>query len=174
MNFKKIGIDVRIDDWAKITRPELIELGSHIAIDMGVYLSVAAKIGDYVHIAPHACIIGGASAYLLMEEFTNIAAGCKLVVISDDFNEGLINPIVPLEYKRLLGGTIIMRKFSVIGVNSVVLPNVEMGEGSVLGANSLLNKNADPWTIYAGSPAKAIGDRKKGLILNSAKKMGYE
>ena len=66
-----------------------------------------------------------------------------------------------------------MRKFSAIGVNSVVLPNVEMAEGSVLGANSLLLKDTEPWGIYVGSPAKIIGYRDKNLILEAAKELGY-
>ena len=173
MIFKKIGSDVRIDEWARITRPELIKLGNHISIDMGVYISVAGEIGDYVHIAQHVCIIGGANSVLIMEDFTNIGAGSKLVVTSDDFTMGLINPIVPLKYKKLIGGKIIMRRFSLIGVNSVVFPSVEMAEGSVLGANSLLTHNTEPWTIYVGSPAVPKKIRNSDLILSGAKELGY-
>ena len=172
-NFKSFGKDIIIDNWVKITRPELIELGSHIAIDMGVYISTACKLGDYIHIAQHTCVIGGNAAMLIMEDFTNIGAGSKIIVISDDFKNGLVNPIVPLKYRNLIGNKITMRKFSLIGVNSVVLPNVEMGEGSVLAANSLLKCSTEPWTIYAGSPAKPIGIRNKEWILKSAKELGY-
>ena len=173
VEFKKIGEDVRIDDLARIPNPELVELGNHIAIDMGVYISVKAQIGDYIHIAPHVCIIGGKGASLIMEDFTNIAAGCKLIVLGDDFTKGLINPIVPMKYRKLVGGEIIMRKFSLIGVNSVVMPGIEMAEGSVLGANSLLTKNTEPWTIYVGSPAVPKKMRDSELILNAAKDLGY-
>ena len=171
--YKRYGQDIRVDNDARITRPELVELGNHIAIDMGVYISVTAKIGDYVHIAPHVCVIGGKNATLVIEDFGNVGAGSKLVVISDDFKNGLVNPIVPLKYRNLIGNKITMRKFSLIGVNSVVLPNVEMGEGSVLAANSLLKCSTEPWTIYAGSPAKPIGIRNKEWILKSAKELGY-
>jgi len=173
VDFKKIGVDVRIDDFTRINYPELLELGSHIAIDMGVYISVKASIGDYVHIAPHVCVIGGKDASLIMEDFTNIAAGCKLIVLGDDFTKGLINPIVPMKYRQLVDGKIIMRKFSLIGVNSVVMPGVEMAEGSVLGANSLLTKDTEPWTIYVGSPAVPKKIRNSELILKGAKELGY-
>ena len=36
---KKYGKDVRIHELALITRPELVEMGSHIAIDMWTYIS---------------------------------------------------------------------------------------------------------------------------------------
>ncbi|KKL62749.1 hypothetical protein LCGC14_2182090 [marine sediment metagenome] len=52
------GYDVSIDKTAKITSV-IKHIGSHVSIDMGVYISTKLKIGDYVHIAPHVCIIGG-------------------------------------------------------------------------------------------------------------------
>ena len=170
----KQGEDVRIHPTAEITRPDWVTIGNHVAIDMGVYISTMAHIGDYVHIAPHVCVIGGVGAVLFMENFTNISAGTKIVVISDDFKEGMINPIVPVKYRKLIGQRFVMHKYSLIGVNCTVLPNVTMAEGSVLGAHSMLNKDTEPWTIYAGSPAKPIGKRDKTGIIQSAKLLGYE
>jgi acetyltransferase-like isoleucine patch superfamily enzyme len=171
--FKKIGEDVFIDETARIVRPELVELGSHIGIDMGVYLSVSAKIGDYSHIAPHVCIIGGAESQVIMEEFTNIAAGSKLIVKTDDFNEGLINPIVPIEYRKVVGGEIIMKRHSLTGVNCTIMPGITMAEGSALGAGSVLTKDTEPWTIYVGIPARPLKMRNKELVLQLAKELGY-
>lgn len=172
--FKKIGIDVLIDNSVQITRPHLIELGNHISIDMCVYFSTAAIIGDYIHIAPQVSIIGGANALLIMEDFTSIAAGSKIICASDDFTKGFLNPFTPLEFRNVINKPIIFKKYSSIGVNSVILPGVTLAEGSVLGANSLLKHDTEPWTIYAGSPAKPIGIRDFELIKNGAKYLGYE
>jgi galactoside O-acetyltransferase len=46
----------------------------------------------------------------------------------------------------------------------VVLPGVTLGEGSVIGANSVVTKDTEPWKIYVGSPAKPIKDRERGNI----------
>ena len=54
------------------------------------------------------------------------------------------------------------------------MPGVTLAEGSILGANSLLTKNTEPWTIYVGSPAKPIKKRKKDIIIKNAKELGYE
>lgn len=168
------GIDVRISDRAEIARPDLLTIGNHVAIDTGVYLSTRATIGDYVHIAPQVCIIGGSNALLIMEDFTNMSIGAKVIIISDDFTQGMLNPIVPVKYRHLIGNTIIMRKFSAIGAGSIVLPGVEMAEGSVLGAGSLLTKSTMPWTIYVGTPAKAVKIRDNILILKAYKELGYK
>ena len=172
-NFKKVGKDVRIDSSAQIVRPELIVLGSHISIDMCVYLSTSAIIGDYIHIAPHVSIIGGASSLLIMEDFSAIATGTRIVCASDDFKKGFLNPFIPREYRNVINEPVVFKKYSATGVNSVVTPGVTLAEGSVLGANSLLIKDTEPWGIYVGSPARRVGTRDKELILKGAKKLGY-
>lgn len=171
--FKKCGIDVRIDNTAQITRPELVELGNHISIDMCVYMSVAAKIGDWIHIAPQISIIGGSESLLIMEDFSAIATGSRIVCASDDFKMGFTCPFIPIKFRHVINKPIILERFAVVGVNSVVLPGVRMAEGSVLGANSLLLEDTEPWKVYVGSPAKPITIRDSKLILEGAKKLGY-
>jgi len=172
-NFKKLGMDVRIDKTVQITRPELVELGNHIAIDMCTYISCAAKIGDYVHIAPHVCVIGGASALLVMEDFSALAAGSKIICAGDDFRDGFLNPFISLKYRVVINKPIIFKKFSSTGTNCSIMPGVTLAEGSVVGSNSVLTKDTVPWGIYAGCPAKLISERKSELILRGAKEMGY-
>jgi acetyltransferase-like isoleucine patch superfamily enzyme len=174
INFKKIGDDVRVHDQAIITRPELVEIGNHVAIDMWVYLSTQAKIGNYIHIAPSVSIIGGASALLTMEDFSNIGSGGRIVCASDDFTQGLISPVVPIEHRTVINKPIIFKKFSTLGVNCTVLPGVTLGEGCIVGANSVVTKDTEPWMVYAGSPAKPIKPRERERILKSAKLLGYE
>ena len=43
-----------------------------------------------------------------------------------------------------------------IGMGAVILPGVTIGEGAIVGANSLVTKDVEPWTIVAGQPAKLI------------------
>lgn len=54
-------------------------------------------------------------------------------------------------------GTITVRKDAWIGAGAVILPDVEIGEGAVVGANSVLTKDVPPYTIAGGIPAKKIG-----------------
>lgn len=171
--FKSVGFDVIIDDLARITRPEYVSIGNHVGIDMGVYISVRALIGDYIHIAPHVCIIGGNDALLTMEDFTGIAAGSKIICAGDDYKIGMLNPLVPIKYRNVINKPVVFKRFSCVGVNSVVMPGVILAEGSVLGANSVLTKNTEPWTIYVGSPAKPIKMRDSDAVLIAAKEMGY-
>lgn len=173
-NFKKVGEDVRIDPSAQIVRPELIELGSHISIDMGVYFSTSAIIGDWIHIAPQVSIIGGADSLLIMEHFSALATGTRVICASDNFKEGFLNPFISRKYRKVINETITLKLYSSTGTNCSIMPGVTMGIGSVLGSNSVLTKNTEPWGIYAGAPAKRIGTRDSKLILQGAKELGYE
>ena len=44
---------------------------------------------------------------------------------------------------------------------AVILPGVTIGEGAVVGANSVVDRNLKPWTIYHGNPVKKVGMREK-------------
>ncbi len=172
--FKQQGIDLYLDDTSKIKHPESVQIGNHVAIDMGVYLSTSAKIGDYVHIAPYTCIIGGIDSILIMDEFSGISAGSKILCGSDDFTQGMMNPQVPIAYRSPKISKVHFKQFSCVGVNCVVMPGVTLAEGSVVGSNSVLTKDTEPWTIYVGNPAKPVKTRNKELIIKYAKELGYE
>ncbi len=44
--------------------------------------------------------------------------------------------------------------------NVTILKGVKIGDGAVVAANSLVNKDIGPNEIWAGTPAKKVGDRK--------------
>lgn len=46
-----------------------------------------------------------------------------------------------------------------IGQNALILPGVNIGDGAIIGANSVVGSNVDPYTIVAGNPAKVIRKR---------------
>ena len=171
-NFKSIGEDVFISEESLIKRPHLCEIGSHNAIDNGVTISTQLVMGDYIHIAPFVVVIGGEKSKLILEDFTFIASGTKVVCGSEDYTGGgLIGPTIPEEYRKINYNTVKFERFAGCGVNCSIMPGVTLAEGSILGANSLLTKDTEPWTIYVGSPAKSVKLREKETIINYSKKI---
>lgn len=166
---KKVGVDVRISELAIISRPELVEMGDHISIDMWTYLSTQAVLGSYIHIAPSVSIIGGATAKIVMKDFTNIGSGGRVVCATDDFMQGLISPVVPIEHRTVINKPVIFERYATLGVNCTVLPGVTLGEGCIVGAGSVVTRDTEPWMVYAGAPAKPIKPRQKERIINSSK-----
>jgi len=55
-------------------------------------------------------------------------------------------------------GPIIIHDNCFIGLNSLILPDVEIGPNSVVGAGSVVTKNIPENSIYAGNPARYICD----------------
>ena len=46
-----------------------------------------------------------------------------------------------------------------ICADAFVGPDVTVGEGAVLGAQAVVTKDVEPWTVIAGNPARAIKKR---------------
>ena len=54
-----------------------------------------------------------------------------------------------------------------IGCNSTILRGVTVGDGAVIGANSLVTKNVPPYAIVVGSPAKILKYRFEEPIIKA-------
>ncbi len=46
-----------------------------------------------------------------------------------------------------------------IGMNVVIMPGVKIGDGAIIGANSVVTKNVEPYTVVGGNPATIIKKR---------------
>jgi len=149
------------------------KIGNHVAIDKGVYCTVNATIGDYVHIAPYVTIIGGKTVVFKCDGFNNIMAGARIVCGSDRFDDsGLFGAMIPKEFKgRQIIEPVIMERFSNVGSNAMVLPGSILREGVLLSAGSLLIGDTIPWGVYKGNPAKLIKVIDGSKIKENAKRL---
>lgn len=68
------------------------------------------------------------------------------------------------DYKRLnlpnSSRSIIVKDNVWIGGNSIILPGVTIGEGTIIGAGSIVSKDIPPWSVVVGNPAKTIRRRE--------------
>lgn len=62
--------------------------------------------------------------------------------------------------KRILGYTLIghiyIEENVFIGARSTILPNVKIGENSIVGAGSIVTSDVPPNVVVAGSPARVL------------------
>lgn len=61
------------------------------------------------------------------------------------------------------GGPVFIGDRVWIGYGVVVLPNVTVGEGAVIGAGAVVTRDVPAYAIVAGNPAKVIGERPRNL-----------
>ena len=88
---------------------------------------------------------------MLIEEDVFISTG---VSIANDNNIYLTR--FGLADLHVKGPTI--RKYSVIGTNVTLLPEVEIGEGAFVASGAVVTKDVPAWTIVAGVPAAHFRD----------------
>lgn len=163
------GLDVTIWDRAHIAFPDRLFVGNAVIIDDFVFIMPGARtdIGDFVHIASFASVLGGGE--LVVQDFAGISSGARIYTGTDDFlGGGLTGPCVPAELRApVRRERVVIAKHAVIGANAVVLPGVTVGEGATVGALSLVNTNLEPWTVYAGTPARPIKARDREAVLSA-------
>ena len=167
LKFAHIGEDVTIWPLAKIVSPEVIRIGDSVIIDDFVLFMGGTKsnIGSFVHIASFVSITGGGE--LIIEDFVGISSGSRIFTGNDDYLGGfLTGPTVPYPYRVPIRSLVTIKKHAIIGANTVILPGVVIGEGTAIGANSLVTQDCDPWTVYVGTPTKPLRKRPKERMLD--------
>lgn len=164
MGFKLLGVDVKISDRASIYNADQIEIGDYSRIDDFCVVSGQVTIGRNTHIAPH-CLVAGGELGLVIEDFCGLAYGVMVFTQSDDYSGAtMTNPTVPKKYKTEVKQPVLIRRHSIVGAGSIILPGVTLKEGTSVGAMSLIRKSTEEWSIYLGNPAVKIKNRKKDLL----------
>lgn len=163
IGLKSYGNNVLISRKVSIYNPELIEIGDYVRIDDFCILSGRIKLGSFIHISAFCALYGKYG--IILESFTGISTRTTIYSAIDDFSgDFLIGPLFPDSLRNIIKGEVILERFVQIGANCVVFPNLSIGEGTVVGALSLVNKTLDKWSIYAGIPVKKLKARNNGLV----------
>lgn len=174
LGFKKIGINVKISRKTSIYGTSRISIEDNTRIDDFAILSGNLTIGQHVHIAAYTGLFAG-EAGIDIEDFCGISAHCCVYAASDDYTgQALTNPTIPNEYKMITEKKVVFQRHTLIGAGSIVLPGVTVGEGASFGSMSLITKDALPWTMYVGAPAKELRPREKKLLELEKELLHYE
>jgi virginiamycin A acetyltransferase len=117
---------------------------------------------------------------LIIGKFCQIASGVEFVMNGANHQMNCVStfpfyiferwnePIPSLDKFPLKGDTIIGNDVW-IGQNTTILPGVKIGDGVIIGMNSVVGSDVEPYTVVAGNPARMIRRRfdeeLTGLIL---------
>ena len=142
-----------------------IFLADRIRIDPFVLISAGEeiRIGRNAHIAAYVSMVG--AARIELGNFVGLSQGVRLLSSTDDFSGAhMTGPTVPERYKAVQSAPVKIGHHVVVGAGSVILPGCSIGEGSTVGALSLVNRPLDPWMIYVGTPARPLRERRRDLL----------
>lgn len=109
------------------------------------------KIGKNVHWGTHVVVDYPYPNYVVVEDGASISgndyllAHCKPLPYHEGCSESYVAPVI-------------VHKNAWIAVNVTILPGVEIGEGAIVSAGSVVSKSIPPFTVANGNPAKVVAD----------------
>lgn len=115
-----------------------------------LFIGDNVEMGDMTHIVAHERIEIG----------NNVLIASKCFI--SDTNHGIYkgedqdSPDVPPNDRKLVTKPVKIGNNVWIGENAVILAGAEIGDGCIVGANSIVNGNVPASTMCAGSPARLI------------------
>jgi maltose O-acetyltransferase len=138
-----------------------ISIGRDSFIHMGCFFEGnMTSIGNNTVIGRNCYLGGGHAAYgsvLTIKDNVSITAQTYIFCTTH-----LVNSPVFEAFSK----SVVIEDYAWVGARAMILPGVRIGTGSVLGAGSTATKDIPDYSVYAGTPARKIGDRTKELSYN--------
>jgi UDP-2-acetamido-3-amino-2,3-dideoxy-glucuronate N-acetyltransferase len=153
MKFQAIADDVRLGRDVKIFEFVNLygcEIGDDSKIGTFVEIQRGAKVGRRVKISSHTFICEG------VEIEDDVFVGHAVTFINDRYPSAVTSDGKPQTAADWTVVPTIVRKSASIGSGSTILCGVEIGEGALIGAGSVVTKSVPPHTIVAGNPARVL------------------
>jgi len=128
-----------VQGWAGVTYEPVIEIGNHVTCSQSVHIAAIARVtvgdgvmfGSRIHVTDH-----GHGRYQGEEQDS---------------------PNIRPTLRQLAPGKAVLIERNVwLGDGVVVLPGVTIGEGTIVGANSVVSRDLPAGVIAVGSPAAPI------------------
>ena len=156
-DFKKIGENVIFEDDVRVFHPDTISIGNNVYIGHNAILKGYYKnemvIDDHTWIG-QGCFLHSAGG-VVIGKAVGMGPAVKIIT-SVHKDEDLSKPLI---FCDLEFGKVVIEDGCDIGVGAIILPGVKIGEGSIVGAGSVVTKDVEPYAIVAGSPAKVLRRR---------------
>lgn len=102
------------------------------------------------------CSISGEKAGIFIGD--NVMIAPNVVIVA--FNHGFENMEVPMVKQNKTEAPVIIENNVWISSNCTINKGIRIGEGSIIGANSFVNKDIPPYSVAGGVPAKLIRSRR--------------
>lgn len=137
-----LGGDNQILNDVLIAPQGLISIGYGTSIQDRCTILGDVKIGSLSLLAPNTFVSSGRHQF---EGGEYISAFVPIKI--QDY-------LVPFKGKKISVGDDVW-----LGTNSVVLPGVRIGNGTIIGANSIVRRDTETYGVYAGIPARKLRSR---------------
>jgi len=157
----------------EIINPHRLEVGKNILIQPHCFFHCGGNAwSDYrgrISIGDHCCfgeynILYGAGE-IEMGDKTDTGPGVMIFSSRDNYSREFARlPKIVHEFRKVTIGS-----YVIIFANALISPGVNIGDGAVIGAGSVVTRDIPPWTVAAGTPARVIKDREHDTPLPNRK-----
>lgn len=159
--FKK---DLQIGLLTKVTNPERLVFGNSIRIGFNCWLNMADGYPGTIVLNDEVSI--GARAFITCAVGISIGSGTVIStdVFITDHDHDFYNPSSSIRFSelKLSNGTNIGEN-CFIGTKSCILPGVQIGDNSIIGAGSVVTKDIPCNSLAFGNPARVYRTIEIGL-----------
>ncbi len=121
----------------------------------GVYFLGVVTLGEGSSISNN-CILNGSEMGIHIGNKVMIAPNCILVAFDHDWRD----LSVPMIDQPFVDAPVEIEDDVWIGANCTITKGVRLGEGCIVGAQSVVTKDVAPYAVVGGVPARVIGTRK--------------
>lgn len=124
------------------------KLRPYLIRKMGCHVGKNTFFGDYVRMDT------SYADMIYIGDYTHITSGCRLLCHQRDLTGYSVGDnAASLGYRT---GEIHIGKGVMVGMETIIMPGVTIGDGAIIGAGSLVTKDIPAWTIATGRPAKVV------------------
>ena len=124
------------------------KLRAYFIRKMGCHIGKDVFFGDYVRIDT------SYADMIYIGDYTHITSGCRLLCHQRDLTGYYVGDnAAELGYQL---GEIHIGKGVMVGMETMIMPGITIGDGAIIGARSMVTKDIPPFTIAVVSPAKVV------------------
>jgi acetyltransferase-like isoleucine patch superfamily enzyme len=163
-SFRFVGKKTIFQFRSRFFNPKFISIGENCFV--GDFSLLEAPTFNYSKKAPcmkigNGCVIGEFNHFTCTNEIVvgdNLLTG-RFVLITDNSHGDTLKKnliISPMCREVISSGPVVIGKNVWIGDKVSILPNVTIGDGVVIGANSVVTKDIPSYCVACGIPAKVI------------------
>lgn len=156
-DFKASGENMIIENGVLIFHPENITIGNNVYIGHNTILKGYYKnemiIGDNTWIG-QGCFFHSAGGIRIGQA---VGIGPMVKILTSAHKDVEISR--PVMFNELEFKEVVLEDGCDIGVGAVLLPGITIGEGSIIGAGSVVTKDIPPYHVAAGVPAGIMRKR---------------
>lgn len=115
---------------------------------MGCHVGKNTFFGDYVRMDT------SYADMIYIGDYTHITSGCRLLCHQRDLTGYCVGDnAADLGYRT---GEIHIGKGVMVGMETLIMPGVTIGDGAIVGAGSIVTKDIPAWTVATGRPARVV------------------